>query len=248
MKKIRILFAIGLAVLQGLIACKTDDISPQSLSQQAQNLLKVKRLRQVTSLPQSEQINYLKSVEEATQFFLRLERKEFPSMKFSKSQAQLMPPPWASPRAENDMKAHGVFTFPDKTLAEIDFDEKGNISALSINSTAKTNISYEYDFISGYLAITKWGIIAVQKADDLDKFVPAYDYYYAPITRWEASLESGWSRIQHFDVEANLTMEDFGKFEVFYTLILLPVIEPFRPSPERFRDNPTNQIIPIQNN
>ena len=225
---------------QGFTSCKSDDISPQTLSQQVQSLVKENNLRKVTTLPQSEPIIYLKSVEKASQFLLGLESKPFTLTKFTKLQAQLMPPPWASPRAENDMKAHGVFTFPDETLAEMDFDEKGNISSLLVNGIVKTNITYDYDSVSGYLDITKWGIIAVPKTDDFDKFISDYDYYYAPLTRWEASLESAWSRVQHFDVEANLTMEDFGKFEVFYTSIL-PVIEPFRPTQEKFRDNNSSQ-------
>lgn len=229
--------------LQSFIACKSDDISPQSLSQIAQNMAKENKLKKIDLPSQSTSIIYLKDIEKANQFFSLLKNNP----KLSQSKTQTLLTAWISPRSEIGINAHGIFTFPENTKAEMKFDKKGNISTLSINNE-KTDIAYDYDPSSGYLQITKWGIIAIPKADDFDKFIPTYDYYYAPITRWEAFLSSGWSRIQHLNIEANLTVEDFGTFEVFYTSLDLPVIDPFRPSQEKIRDNPANQIVPIQHN
>lgn len=243
MKKLRILFAMVVVALQSFIACKTDDISPQSLSQIAQNLAKENKLKKIDLPSQSTSIIYLKDIEKANQFFSLLKNNP----KLSQSKTQTLLTAWISPRSEIGINAHGVFTFSENTKAEMKFDKKGNIYTLSINNE-KTDISYDYDPSSGYLQITQWGIIAIPQIQNPTQFISSYDYYYAPITRWEAFLSSGWSRIQHLNIEANLTVEDFGKFEVFYTSLELPVIDPFRPSQEKIRDNPANQIIPIQHN
>ena len=246
MKKSKILFAIVSVCLQSFIDCKPIDISPQSLSQQTQNLVEENKLIKINKLPQFEPIIYLKRLEEVSKFFFKSENRKHYLGEISKSRTQLLFQTWVSPRAENGMSVRGIFTFPDKNFAEMNFDKEGNISALTINDNAATNISYEYDSVSGYLTITKWGIIALPKQDDLDSFITTYDYYYAPITRWEASLASELSTIQHMDAEANLTVEDFGKFEIFYTSVL-PVTEPLRPTQEKFRDNLSNQIVTVQN-
>lgn len=229
--------------LQSFIACKSDDISPQSLSQIAQNLVKENKLKKVELPSQSTPIIYFKDIEKATQFFSLLKNNP----KLSQSKTQTLLTTWISPRSEIGINAHGVFSFPENTKAEMKFDKKGNISILSINNE-KTDISYDYDPSSGYLQITKWGIIAIPQIKNPTQFISSYDYYYAPITRWEALLSNGWSRVQFLNIEANLTVEDFGKFEVFYISLQLPVIDPFRPSQEKIRDNPTNQIVPIQHN
>jgi hypothetical protein len=211
MKKSRILFSIVMVALQGFTACKSDDISPQTLSRQAQNLVKENNLRKVTILPQSEPIIYLKSVEKASQFFLGLKSKlqSPPSNTQAKTQ-------WTSPHSYSGMNATGVFTFPNNIVEEMYFDVNGNISSMNINGD--TDVSINYDSQSGYLEATKWGVIAIPMSSGYDNGFPtSYEYYYAPITRWSTYLESGWSSIRHFNTESNLDIEGLGTFYIRYS-------------------------------
>jgi hypothetical protein len=197
---------------QTMIACKSDEIAPQSLSEQAQILVKENNLRRVTTLPQSEPIIYLKSVEKASQFFLGLKSK----LKSQPNNAQVKTQ-WTGPHSYNGMTAIGVFTFPNNVDAEMYFDVNGNISSMNINGDS--DVSVNYDSQNGYVEATKWGIIAIPipMGDGGKNFLNSYEYYYAPITRWSAYLESGWSSIRYFNTEANLEVEGFGSFYIRYS-------------------------------
>jgi hypothetical protein len=234
MKKLKILFAIVMVALQGFTACKSDDISPQSLSQQAQNLVKENNLRKVTTLPQSEPIIYLKSVEKASQFFLGLKSKLQAPPTNAQAKTQ-----WISPHSYSGMNAIGVFTFPNNAAAEMYFDVNGNISSMNINGDS--DVSINYDSQSGYVEATKWGIIAIliPMADGGKNSLSYYEYYYAPITRWSAYLESGWSSISYFNTEANLNIEGMGSF---YVRLSTADATP-KPSPGNYGES--GEIVPI---
>lgn len=209
MKKLKILFAVVIVTLQGFIACKSDDISPphpQSISQQDQNLVKDNNLKRVEKPANNVTITYLRNVENTAQFLAGLKGRINFITKSSQAKAQ-----WASPRSANGMTANGIFTFPNGHSLTMSFDANSDISSLKINGN--NDISYHYEIQNGYLEIIKWGIIAIPQIGDLGS---NYEYYYAPITRWETFLDSSWSSVRYFNTEANLDVEDFGTFKIFY--------------------------------
>jgi hypothetical protein len=212
MKKSNILLVIVMMALQGFFACKSDDISPQtpsqSLSQKAQSLIKENDLKRVEKPNNTVKIIYLKDVEHAIQFLDGLKGK----LNFIPIQTNQAKVQWISPRSENGLIADGIFTFPNGHSANMTFDANGDISSLKINGN--NDISHHYEPQNGYLEIIKWGIIAIPQLGDLGN---GYEYYYAPVIRWEMSLDNQSSRIRYFNTEANLDVEDFGTFEVFYT-------------------------------
>ena len=234
MKKIRILFAVFFVALQSFTACKSNEVSPQSLSQQAQNLVKENNLRKVTTLPQSEPIIYMKSIEKASQFFIGLKSKLQSPPTNAQAKTQ-----WTSPHSNNGMNAIGVFTFPNNAAAEMYFDVNGNISSMNINGDS--DVSINYDAQNGYVEATKWGIIAIPTPmfDGGKNFPSSYEYYYAPIIRWSAYLESEWSSISYFNTEANLNIEGMGSF---YVRLSTAYATP-KPSPGNYGES--GEIVPI---
>jgi hypothetical protein len=208
MKKSNILLVIAMVALQGFFACKSDDISPQKVSESPlQVLIRENHLKKVLVAPSSNKIIYLKNVDEASRFFAGLNNKLKSPVNFVQSSNQLSS---VSQTTANISK--GTFTFSNGDIADIVFNGNdgilfGGVSSVTLNN--ETNISYTYEETSGYLDITKWGYIAIQQQGELGN---SYDYYYAPITRWEAYLNNGWSVIRYFNTEANLNVEGFGTF------------------------------------
>ncbi len=233
MKKSKILFVIVMVALQGLTACKSNEVSPQSLSLQAQNLVKENKLKKVNTLPQSEPIIYMKSIEKASQFFIGLKSKLQSPPTNAQAKTQ-----WTSPHSNSGMNAIGVFTFPNNAAAEIYFDVNGNISSMNINGDS--DVSINYDSQNGYVEATKWGIIAIPVSGEYNNSLPtSYEYYYAPVIRWMAYLESGWSSIRYFNTEANLEVEGMGSF---YIRLSTADATP-KPSPGNYGES--GEIVPI---
>jgi hypothetical protein len=208
MKKSNILLVIVMIALQGFFACKSDDISPQKISESPlQALIKENNLKKVLVPPSSSKVIYLKNVDDASRFFVGFKNKLKPSVNLVQSPNQ---PLSVSQTAVNISR--GVFTFSNGDVADIVFDGNdgilfGGISSITLNN--ETNISYTYEETTGYLNITKWGYIAIGQQGNLGD---SYEYYYAPIVRWEAYLNGGWSTISYLNTEANLNIEGFGTF------------------------------------
>ena len=208
MKKLKFLLVIVIVALQGFFACKSDDISPQKKSESPlQMLIRENNLKKISAPPHSTKIIYLKNVDDASRFFKGLNNKLKSSVDPLQSPSQ--------PLSVSEMTANitrGSFTFSNGDVADIIFNGNGGIlfggiSSVTLNSDS--NISYNYEETTGYLDITKWGYIAIEQQGDLGNF---YEYYYAPIIRWEAYLNNGWSMISYFNTEANLNIEGFGTF------------------------------------
>lgn len=190
--------------MQAMIGCKSDDISPQSSSksfdQKIQNLMNESNFKRVLNISKSEEVTYLEDFEKALLFWKTLKGNLKPTTKSNQSKTQ-----WFSPQSAN-----GVFTFPTGNQANIIFDSNGNISSIDVNGD--NDLLYNYDSLVGYLDIYKWGIIAIPIEGELGIY---YEYYYAPVTRWEAYLGNGLCTIQYFNTEANLNSDGFGHFEVY---------------------------------
>ena len=208
MKKSNSILVIIIMVLQGFIACKSDDISPQKKSESPlQMLIRENNLKKISAPPYSTKIIYLKNVDDASRYFKGLNNKLKSSVNPLQSSSQSL--------SVSEMTANitrGSFTFSNGDVADIIFNGNGGILFGGISSVILNNdmnISYNYEETTGYLDITKWGCIAIEQQGDLGNF---YEYYYAPIIRWEAYLNNGWSMISHFNTEANLNIEGFGTF------------------------------------
>lgn len=152
------------------------------------------------NISKSNEIIYLKDFEQALVFWQGLKGKSKLQINSKQSKSQ-----WISPQSTN-----GVFTFPNSSQINMNFDSSGNIASLNLNGDS--DLSYQYDALNGYLDIYKWGIIAILIEGDLD---PYYEYYYVPLTRWEAYLSGGFCTIQYFNTKANLDTDGYGYFEVF---------------------------------
>lgn len=209
MKTPNLFLTMMVVALQSLIACNSDDISPQKISETPmQTLIKENNLQKVSVPPSSTSVIYLKNVNDASRFFEGLNNRLKPSVNFVQN-------PPTQPLSVSQTTANisrGIFTFSNRDVAEIVFDGNdgilyGGVSSVKLNNEA--NIEYQYEETIGYLNITKWGYIAIEQQSDLGSF---YEYYYAPITRWEAYLNGGWSAIHYFNTEANLNTEGFGTF------------------------------------
>lgn len=158
--------------LQGMLACRSDDISPQK-----------------------------------------------PPLNPSSARSQ-----WENPHSSEDMTAQGIFTFLNGQKAIMYFDEKGEITSLTIDEDK--DVSYEYDKTNGYLEITKTKIVAsLIERDDLKD----YEYLRIPITRWYAYLNNGWSGIQYSDSPEQANMEGIGRFEMIYIPTDRSLIDPAKP-------------------
>jgi hypothetical protein len=208
MKKSNFILVIIVMALQGFFACKSDDISPQKKSESPlQILIKENNLKKVSVPPTSTKIIYLKNVDDASRFFKGLNNKLKSSVNPLQGSNQ--------PLSVSEMTANitrGSFTFSNGDVAGIVFNGNdgilfGGISSVTLNNNM--DVSYNYEEITGYLDITKWGYIAIEQQSDLGNF---YEYYYAPIIRWEAYLNNGSSIIRYFNTEANLDIEGFGTF------------------------------------
>jgi hypothetical protein len=211
MKKSNILLVIVMVALQGFFACKSDDISPQkpnqSLSPQAQTLVIENNLKKIEKPDATVKIMYLKDIEHAKLFLSGLKGKLDLTTNTTQANTQ-----WSNPHALNGLVSYGVFKFQNGHIVNMSFDVNGDFSSLSINGD--NDIFRHYEPQNAYLEIIKWGVIAIPQ---IENFGNSYQYYYAPIIRWEMSLSNKWSRIQSFNPEAKLEIEDFGTFETYFT-------------------------------
>lgn len=172
MKKIKFFTAVFMLCLQGMLACRSDDISP----------------------------------------------KPFPNASSARNQ-------WENPHSSQDMTAQGIFTFLNGQKAIMNFDEKGEINSLKIDGDE--NVSYEYDKTKGYLAITKWEIVAYLHQNDNQ--LKDYEFIRNPIIRWYAYLNSGWSSVQLLNTPEQANIEGVGAFEMIYIPTDKPAIDPIKP-------------------
>lgn len=202
---IRSFLLLALAIFtQAMIGCKSDDISPQSTSksinQKILNLISENNFKRVVDVSKSDEVIYLEDIEKASLFWKSLKDNLKFVTKSNQSNTR-----WFSPQSVN-----GMFTFPNGIHANMIFDSNGNISSIDVNGDS--NLSYQYDALGGYLSIYKWGTIAIPIEGDLETY---YEYYYAPVIRWETYLCNGWCTTQYFNTEANLNSDGYGYFEVY---------------------------------
>lgn len=172
MKKLKLFTTFFMLCLQGMLACRSDDISPQK-----------------------------------------------PSLNPSSARSQ-----WENPHSSEDMTVKGIFTFLNGQKAIMYFDEKGEITSLTIDED--NDVSYEYDTANGYLEITKSKIVAYLHAYGQLK---DYEYSIIPITRWYAYLNNGWSGVPYLDMPEQANTEGIGTFEMIYITTDKSVIDPIKP-------------------
>jgi hypothetical protein len=176
MKKSKLFSALFILSLQGMIACRSDDILPQISSAPKQDFIQPHtRTRVLIDTP--------------------------------------------------NMTSEGVFTFLNGQKAVIYFDKKGGITALNIDGDS--NVSYEYDKAHELLEITKWGNVAQPNQDENQ--LGDYSYSKAPIIRWFAYLNTGWSGVQFLNKAEQANIEGIGKYELTHVSTLKPVIHPILP-------------------
>ena len=157
MKKLKFLLVIFTVALQGFIACKSDDISPQPppqiSSERIRNLIENNEWQQVEKSKDATEIIFLKDVQNAIQFFQNLIIEEVPQTpKFN--------------HTNNDtVLTHGVFTFLNGDKVNINFensiDGRGEISEINLDKDKLT-----FTQKSKYVEMRKWGIIALPTEDE----------------------------------------------------------------------------------
>ncbi len=211
MKKINLLLVIVITALQGFVACKSDDISPQPPPQkdivQILNLIEINRWQKVAKPTDKSKIIFLYNVEKASQFFKKIGDDTSPN--FSGSTFR--------PTKNDIVLARGVFTFLNGENAHIDFetsvDGTGEIIDLNLGGSKIT-----FSQKGNYVEIQKWGIIALPNYQD--EFIQAnnFQYYSVPTAIYKAFLENnGWSSVQllYSSEQANFEGEG-GIWEPFY--------------------------------
>ncbi len=108
---------------QGFVACKSDDISPQKISEsQMQILIKENNLKKVLVPPLNTKIIYLKNVNDASRFLAGLKNKLKPSVNIVQDINQ--------PLSVSQMTANiarGIFTFSNGDVADIVFNGNDGI-------------------------------------------------------------------------------------------------------------------------
>lgn len=131
---------------------------------------------------------------------------------------------WENPHSSEEMTVQGTFTFLNRQKAIMYFDEKGEITSLKMDGD--DSVSYEYDKTNGYLAITKWEIVAYlhQNGNQLKD----YEYVRNPIIRWYAYLDNGMSGVQFLNTPEQANMEGIGTFEMIYIPTDKPTVDPIK--------------------
>jgi hypothetical protein len=220
MKKSKLLLVLFILSFQGMIACRSDDISPQLSSSKIQDFIQNNRLARVTvdSL-NTDSLVRITDLDNANSFLKSLKNKAKPSSFYFKNDT------WQSPKATESMVAQGIFTFLNGQKAIILFDEKGEINSLNLDGDG--GVSYEYDKTSGYLEIIKWGIVSNlhEEGNQLNES----GFFRTPIIRWYAYLNNGWSGVQFLNQPEQANTEGFGHFELTYIPTAKPVIDPVVP-------------------
>ena len=202
--------------LQGMIACKTDDIQPNTSSEvvsQSNVFVDKFKFQKVDKPTNLSSVIYLKDIHKASEFFLNLKR-------IAKVPTQ------ANNRTLSPASGQGRFTFLNGNQANTVFDGSGNIFTLNIDGD--NTVSYNYDNTNSYVEITKWGIVALQ--DDFES--GGYQYYYAPIIRWSAYLLNGWSSVQFLNSFEQANFDGEGAFEFYPSNDNSPVTDPYPFNPE----------------
>lgn len=196
-------------VLQGFIACKSDDISPQdsrqTSSEQLRNLIEANHWQQVEKPINGSKIIFLKDMNNVTQFFQNLKIRDI----------KLVP---KSIQINKDIVlSHGIFTFLNGEKAMFNFetsnDGKGEIMGIMIDQSTLT-----FAQKGSYVEIQKWGTIALPTYEEEFTQLRNYQYYYVPIAIYKAFLENnGWSSVQflYAPEQANFDGEG-GIWEPFY--------------------------------
>ena len=199
MKKTTILLIMIALSLQGMVACKTNDVQPDTSTEvvsQSKVFVDRFKLQKVDKPTNLLSIIYLKDIQKASKFFLSLTKT-------------VKVPVQANNQTLSPASGQGKFTFLNGNQANIVFDDSGNI--FTLNTNGDNTVSYNYDTANSYVEITKWGIIALQ--DDFKS--GGYQYYHAPIIRWCAYLLNGWSSIQFMDSFEQANFEGEGTFEFY---------------------------------
>ena len=228
MKKLKFLLVIFTVALQGFIACKSDDISPQPPPQkdiaQIQYLIKTYHLQSIVKPVDASKIIFLNNIEKASRFFEKIGNDTSPN--FSSSTFR--------PTKNDIVLARGVFTFLNGENANIDFDT-------SIDGTGKIidihldGIKVTFTQKGNYVEIQKWGTIALPTYEEEFTQLRDYQYYYVPIATYKAFLENnGWSSVQllYTPEQANFEGEG-GIWEPFYlnrNPSIPPTIAPWIPN------------------
>ena len=202
--------------LQGMIACKTNDIQPDTSSEvvsQSNIFVDKFKLQKVDKPTNLSSVIYLKDIQKASEFFSNLKKI-------------VKVPTQANNRTLSPTSGQGKFTFLNGNQANIVFDGSGNIFTLNINGD--NAVSYNYDTANSHVEITKWGIIALR-----DEFqLGSYQYYYAPIIRWNAYLLNGWSSVQLLNSFEQANFDGEGTFEFYSNDGNSPVTAPYPFNPD----------------
>jgi hypothetical protein len=209
-----------------------EQITPQA--QQTSNLAKEFNLKAVPKPADSKGIVYLKDMEKANAFFQNLKVKRGIEKTIGVKSGS---------RVNNDVVlSHGFFTFLNGQTATIHFNTyadavEGEVSSVSMNGESLTFAQY-----GNFVQMFKWGIIAIPRyksgleGTDFNGFMEEYDYYYAPIAIYSASLiPNGWSSVQLLNVFEQANFDGEGTWEAVYIPNPnnpgndLPVIDPWFP-------------------
>jgi hypothetical protein len=190
-----------------------EQITPQT--QQTSSLAKEFNLKAVTKPADTKAIVYLKDMEKAHAFFQNLKVKKGIEKTIGLQSGS---------RINNDLVlSHGFFTFLNGQTATIHFNTYadgigGEVVSASMNGESLTFTQY-----GNYVQMFKWGIIAIPKyrggmeGTDLNGFMEEYEYYYAPVAIYSATLmPNGWSSVQLLSAYEQANFDGEGNWEAVY--------------------------------
>lgn len=202
---------------QGFFACKSDDSSPQTLSQTSneriRNLIETNHWQQVEKPKDVSKIVFLKDVNKATQFFQNLKVKS--SIQTPKS----------TQKNDDMVLSYGFFTFLNGEKATFNFqtspEGKGEILGIDIDQSKLT-----FAQKSNYVEIQKWGIVALPKDEELLEQPKEQQYFLVPVVVYKAFLENnGWSSVQFLTAPEQANFEgEGGSWEGFYVNAMPPAL------------------------
>lgn len=212
-----LLFVIPI-VMQGFLACKSDDVAPQSPPpksfEQIRNLISANHWQEVPKPTDTSNIIFLKDSKEATPFFQNLKSNDSPeTSRLGQSNDEMV-------------LSRGVFTFLNGEIARFNFnsslDGKGEIIEVELDSSKVTFTQKD-----NYVEISKWATIALPMYEEEVNRLGGYQYYYVPVATYKAFLEkNGWSSVQFLMAAEQANFEgEGGTWEEFY-LSRNPAVSP----------------------